>query len=112
MAETDLREQVMRKLFPVSFESGDLDKVATSRIENEIIPSAKVEIAHLVGIDGEEFDFSKPGTENMLLLSWCYYEWHDALDDFEANYAAQIARCREKWAVRAHVEEKAAAELQ
>lgn len=111
MNADSLAEQVMRKLFPVTMQDGGLDESAVKRIERDIIPSAKVEVAHLVGIDAEGFDFSQPGAENALLLSWCFYEWHDALDDFEANYAAQIARCREKWAVRAHVEEKAAAEL-
>lgn len=111
MNADSLAEQVMRKLFPVTMQDGGLDEPAVKRIEQDIIPSAKVEIAHLVGIDAEKFDFSQPGAENALLLSWCFYEWHDALDDFEANYAAQIARCREKWAVRAHVEEKKAAEL-
>lgn len=106
-----LHEQVLRKLFPVSVADGELDEFAVKRIDEEIIPSAKVEIAHLVGIDAEEFDFAVPGTENALFLSWCFYEWHDALDDFEANYAGQIARCREKWAVKVHVEEKKAAEL-
>lgn len=111
MNADSLVEQVMRKIFPMTVSDGEPDELATRRIEYDIIPSAKVEIAHLVGIDAEKFDFSQPGSENALLLSWCFYEWHDALDDFEANYAAQIARCREKWAVRAHVEEKAAAEL-
>lgn len=111
MAADELKEQVLRKLFPVTMPDGEPDELAVRRIEHDIIPSAKVEIGHLVGIDADEFDFSQPGSENALLLSWCFYEWHDALDDFEANYAAQIARCREKWAVRAHVEEKKAAEL-
>lgn len=111
MADKALTEQVLRKLFPMQTPDGGLDELAVRRITNDIIPSAKVEVAHLVGIDDDDFDFSVPGGENSLLLSWCFYEWHDALDDFEANYAAQIARCREKWEVRAHAKEKEAAEL-
>lgn len=111
MGDEKLYGQVGRKLFPVTGETGDLDGVARSRIEGEIIPSARADVANLLGIPDPDFDFSEPGTENSLFLAWCYYEWHDALDDFEANYGAQIARCREKWAVRQHAEEEGTPEL-
>ena len=101
-----LFDAVKRKL-RVTYDDAETD----ARIRDEIIPSAIRDLTDLLGIDDDSFDFAEPGTENMLFLAWCYYEWNNAIDDFEANYAGQIARCREKWMVRQYVEGQADADL-
>lgn len=69
-------------------------------VAEEIVPSALSVIRFMVGIpDAVDFDFSEPGIEHRLLLNYCYYAWHDAEDDFDKNYAADIAFARRKWEV-------------
>lgn len=101
-----LVEAVRRKL-RVTYDDPDVNE----RIISEIIPAAEHDIMSLVGIQDQSFDFSKPGIESTLFLAWCFYEFNDAADDFEAHYAHLIARCREKWMVMQYVEEKDAAIL-
>ena len=95
--------QVKRKL-RITYDDVDVN----ARIESDIIPNAEQEVKSLLGINDDTFSFAAPGTENMLYLAYCYYDWNDCVDDFESNYAAQIARCREKWMVRQYVEEQEA----
>lgn len=75
---------------------------ATERvIRDELVPTACSVIRFKVGIpDDAEFDFSEPGLEHRLFLNLCYYAWHDAEDDFERNYAADLAHARRVWEVR------------
>ena len=101
MAAT-LKDQVRRKL-QVTWEK---DEATEARID-EIIANAEQDLRDLLGIpEGEPFDFSKPSTENILVLNHCWYEREGALDDFEKNYAMQIGRCRNKWMVKQYVEEQ------
>ena len=101
MANSFLKEQVRRKL-RVTWK----DEATDARIDIDIIPAAEQELTNLLGIHEEDFDFSRPGTENMLFLNLCWYMWEGAADDFEKFYAAQIGRCREKWMVKQYVEEQ------
>lgn len=98
-----LLEQVKGKL-RITWE----DAATDARIQNVIMPSAEADLRDLLGIDVEGFDFGEPGQENILFLAHCYYEWNDALDEFEGNYGPQIARCRERWMVRQYAEESQA----
>lgn len=82
-------------------------------IRDEIIPSALSVVRFKVGIpEAVEFDFAASGLEHVLFLNYCYYAWHDAEDDFERNYAADIAHARRIWEVRNHAaNEEGAADL-
>ena len=83
------------------------DDATEARIVEDMIPSGMADIRLKVGIpDDADVDFSAPGQENKLLLAWCYYEWNDAVDDFEANYAIDIAQARRRWEVIQFVKEK------
>lgn len=108
MASKYLMEQVRRKLRVTWKDDDDTN----ARIDSDIIPNAEQDLKNLLGIPAEtRFDFAQPGMENILFLNHCWYQWEGALDDFEKNYAAQIARCREKWMVKQYVEEQEAADV-
>lgn len=107
MSEQTLLDQVKSKLH-VTWDDED----SNARIESDIMPTAEQELRSLLGIHDDAFSFVDPGTEHLLYLNYCYYEWHDAADDFEEHYASKIARCREKWMVKQYAEEQeATAEL-
>lgn len=71
----------------------------------EIIESSEVELCDALALP-EGFTFMVPGSERELLLARVFYEWHDALDDFEDNYAQMLATTRERWIARTHAEAK------
>lgn len=99
----DLKEQVRRKLRV----TWDGDDATDERIDTDIILTAEADLRFKIGIpDQEAFDFSKPGIENKLFLALCYYMWNDAEDEFEANYAADLAHARRKWEVSQYAEEQ------
>ena len=81
----------------------------TDRRIRRTMEDAEQELIRLLGIHEKEFDFAKPGTERLLFLAFCYYDFNDAMDDFEKHYGSQIGRCRDEWMVKQYVEEKAAA---
>ncbi|MBQ9785057.1 MAG: hypothetical protein IJW29_06440 [Clostridia bacterium] len=98
-----LQKQVRRKLRV----TWDNDTDTNARIDDDIIPNAEQDLMSLLGIpEDAKFDFATRGTENYLFLNHCWYQWEGVLDDFEKNYAAQIARCREKWMVKQYVAEQ------
>lgn len=79
------------------------DEVTDRYIEDELIPSACSVIRFKIGMpEAVEFDFAASGLEHRLFLNWCYYAWHDAEDDFERNYATDLAHARRIWEVRNH----------
>lgn len=86
------------------------DDEATERvIGEEIIPTALSVVRFKIGIpENAEFDFSEPGLEHKIFLNYCYYAWHDAEDDFEGNYAADLAHARRVWEVRNDAQEQEA----
>lgn len=94
MDNPNLLGQVRRKL-NVTWDDDD----TTARIE-EIIESAIPTLKHKLGIVDSGFDFSVPGSENTLFLSYCLYEWNHAVNEFEANYHHMIANVRAEWEVK------------
>ena len=80
--------QVKRKL-NVTWDDDD----TTARIE-EIIDSAIPTLIHKLGIVDPDFDFSIPGMENNLFKSYCLYEWNHCANEFDDNYANDIAQVR------------------
>lgn len=92
MLET-LFEQVKRKL-NITWNDDD----TTSRIE-DIINSAIPTLKHKLGIVDPDFDFSIAGAENNLFKSYCLYEYNHCANEFDDNYANEIAQIRDKHAV-------------
>lgn len=80
--------QVRRKL-NITWEDDD----TTARIE-EIMESAVPALIHKLGIADSNFDFSAPGMERELFLSYCLYEFNHAKHEFDSNYANDIAQVR------------------
>lgn len=99
MSNSNLIDQVRRKL-NITWEDTD----TTLRIK-EMIESAVPDLKHKLGITDSDFDFSRPGAENLLFLSYCLYEWNHALDEFDLNYARMIAQVRQKHEVAQYLTE-------
>ncbi len=100
-----LVDKVRRKL-RVIYRDDEVDE----RIA-EIMEQADLDLRSMLGITDESFDFSGAGAERALYLAYCFYEWNDALDDFEVNYAEKIAKCRDRWLAVEYAQEAASAEL-
>lgn len=83
-----LIDQVKRKL-DITWVDEDTDR----RVE-DIIATVSPVLRHKLGISDADFDFSKPGQENMLFLALCLYEWNHSANEFETNYANEIAQCQ------------------
>lgn len=83
-----LYPQVKRKL-NITWSDEDTD----SRVE-DIIQSAVPTLIHKLGIADPDFDFSNPGMENSLFLAYCLYDWNHCLNEFDENYANNIAQVR------------------
>lgn len=86
-----LVDKVRRKL-RVIYRDDEVDE----RID-EIMEQADADLRSMLAITERSFTFEAGGTEQALFLAYCFYEWNDALDDFEANYAEKIAKCRDRW---------------
>lgn len=86
-----LVDKVRRKL-RVTYRDDEIDE----RID-EIMEQADADLRSMLAITERSFTFENGGTEQALFLAYCFYEWNDALDDFEANYAEKIAKCRDRW---------------
>ena len=93
MADT-LVAQVKRKL-NITWDDDD-----TNARVNDIINSAIPDLCHMLGIPDNSFDFSIPGPENELFLSYCLYEWNHCLNEFDVNYSRTIARVRAIYEVK------------
>lgn len=90
MFNSTLLSQVERKL-NITWS----DEETTKRL-TEIIENAIPDLMHRLGITSAEFDFTKSGVENNLLLNYCLYEWNHSLNEFFDNYAETIAQIRAK----------------
>ena len=86
-----LVDKVRRKL-RVIYRDDEVDE----RID-EIMKQADLDLRSMLAITESSFTFENGGTEQALFLAYCFYEWNDALDDFEVNYAEKIAKCRDRW---------------
>ena len=91
MAET-LTDLVKRKL-DITWS----DEVTDTRVA-DIVAVAEPTMRHKLGLP-EGFDFTAPGQERSLLLSWCLYEWNQAANEFDGNYLNDILQIRQKWSV-------------
>lgn len=94
-----LLSQVKRKL-NITWEDAD----TAARI-NDIILSAIPTLRHKLGIADPNFDFGEPGMENTLFLGYCLYDWNHCLNEFDENYANNIAQVRAKHEVDYFLEE-------
>lgn len=99
MDNPNLLGQVRRKL-NITWDDDD----TTARIE-EIIESAIPTMIHKLGIADPDFDFSVPGMENNLFKSYCLYEWNHCGNEFDDNYANDIAQVRARHEVKQHLAE-------
>lgn len=100
-----LVDKVRRKL-RVTYQDDEVD----GRIA-EIMEQANLDLRSMLGITDDSFDFDSAGAERALYLAYCFYEWNDALDDFEVNYSDKIAKCRDRWLAVEYAKESASAEL-
>ncbi len=91
-----LIEQVKRKL-DITW----VDEYTDRRVE-DIMNSVAPVLKHKLGIADPDYDFSKPGLENMLFLALCLYEWNHSAHEFDSNYANEIAQCRAMQEVAYH----------
>ena len=83
-----LIDQVKRKL-DVTWVDEDTDRRVA-----DIMDSVTPVLRHKLGISDPDYDFSKAGLENMLFLALCLYEWNHSANEFDANYANEIAQCQ------------------
>lgn len=74
------------------------DEVTDARVA-DIVAVAEPTMRHKLGLP-EGFDFTAPGQERNLLLSWCLYEWNQATGEFDDNYLNDILQVRQKWMLR------------
>jgi hypothetical protein len=100
-----LVDKVRRKL-RVTYQDDEVDE----RID-EIMKQADLDLRSMLAITESSFTFEEGGTEQALFLAYCFYEWNDALDDFEANYAEKIAKCRDRWLAVEYAQKAASTEL-
>lgn len=106
MINATLMAQVKRKL-NITWNDDDTD----ARVA-DIIANAEPIIRHKLGITDEEFDFTVAGLENALLLSYCLYEWNNAVNEFDNNYANEILQARAKYEVQQEATEGGEADVQ
>ena len=84
-----LIDQVKRKL-NITWSDDETD----GRV-NDIIAAVEPVLKYKLGISADaQYDFSLGGLENMLFLALCLYEWNHAANEFDTNYANEIAQCR------------------
>ena len=84
----ELIDQVKRKL-DITWSDENTDRRVA-----DIVDSVSPVLKHKLGIADLEYDFSKPGLENMLFLALCLYEWNHSANEFDVNYANEIAQCQ------------------
>lgn len=95
----NLLAQVRRKL-NITWDDDDTN----ARVE-DIVQSAIPAMVHKLGIADPDFDFGVPSMENNLFLAYCFYDWNHCLNEFDENYANNIAQIRAKHEVAYYEEE-------
>lgn len=83
-----LLSQVKRKL-NITWNDPDTE----ARVK-DIVQSAIPILKHKLGITDPNFDFGEPGMDNTLFLAYCLYEWNHSVNEFDDNYANDIAQAR------------------
>ena len=77
----------------------------TDRRLNNILNSAKNILAFKLGLP-MDYMWVENTMESNLLLNYCFYEWNDAVDEFDNNYSNDILQIRMKYEVNSYVEEE------
>ena len=77
----------------------------TDRRLNTILETAKTTLAFKLGLPSG-YVWTTNTQESNLLLNYCFYEWNDAIDEFDDNYANDILQLRMKYEVRDYVEQE------
>lgn len=88
MAADDATAAVRRKL-GVTWEDASTD----GRIA-DVVAAVSPALAARLGYPGGHAFSASDGAAWPLFLNACLYEWSDALDDFWANYAAELSWAR------------------
>lgn len=79
------------------------DSEETNAKVDRMVRNAIIDIRGKVGIPSKvEIDLSVPGRENELIVMRCFYDWNNALDEFEDNYLGSIMAARQYWEVMAN----------
>jgi len=94
--------QIKRKL-NITWSDPETDANVT-----DIIASATIAMSHKLGITDPDFDFSKPGTENNLFRAYCLYDFNHCLNEFDENYANDIAQARDMHVLKQYQESEGA----
>lgn len=94
MGAVELFSQVRRKL------NITWDDPGTDARLYDIIDSGQAAMSHKLGV-AADFDFSVPGQDNALFLSWCLYEWNHAAGEFDVAYASDMLQARQRHMVEA-----------
>lgn len=81
------------------------DDEDTNRRLNNILNSAKTTLKYKLGLPNG-FTWSDDTMEGNLLLNYCFYEWNDAIDEFDNNYANDILQIRMKYEVASYDQEE------
>ena len=95
-----LFEQVKRKL-NITWNDDDTN----ARIE-DIISSAIPIMKDKLGIADPDFDFAIEGRENSLFKNYCLYEYNHCANEFDDNYANDVAQVRAKHEVKYYKQNK------
>ena len=99
-----LIDQVKRKL-DVTWVDEDTDRRVA-----DIMDSVSPVLKHKLGIADADYDFAAPGLENLLFLAYCLYEWNHAANEFDSNYANELAQCRAMREVSYYIEHESGAD--
>lgn len=94
--------QVQRKLNVASLNSFD-----ETRLREDVIPDAAASLAPDLGMTLEEaasFDWAAPSRERTLLVNLCFYEFSHAAEQFAADFADDVAKCRDSRLATAYAE--------
>lgn len=81
--------------------------VETEQRVSDILETAIPTMRHKLGVP-DDFDWTTPGQELNLLLSWVLYEWNHASGEFDDNYRNDILQARQKWEVAAYADAQTA----
>ena len=76
----------------------------TDRKLNSILNTAKSTLAFKLGLPNN-FTWVANTQEYNLMLNYCFYEWNDAVDEFDDNYANDILQIRMKYEVDDYVKQ-------
>lgn len=92
--------QLLKDKLCITWSDSDTDRRLTN-----ILNSAKNILAFKLGLP-TDYIWNENTMESNLLLNYCFYEWNDAVDEFDNNYSNDILQIRMKYEVNSYVEEE------